>query len=279
MRNRIKRFNRDADTEKLLKEAKRSINKIFMGFDLSEIERKVLSASWEIDLQTIMLCERKGSEELLTDKDVDELIKILNTVNKILKDPEAPEETKALLVEMYCKTLLKYTLCKDKYRTKKLFERRAEIEKDNPLRSLFIVNYIEDEVYPRFYETRDKELEAKGIDLDEYDENLTKEELEKASKEWQEHTNELFREYGESHLIGWVDLKIIKKWQEKLPKDIKMEMAERERQLEIEGDIICKIEELKDEKGITDEEAVKLLTDEEREILRKGGLLDEETTP
>jgi len=290
MKNRIKRFNREnADIENFLKEAERSVNKVFMDLDLSEMAGKVLPA-WKVDLQTIMICEQKGNDELLTDEDTDELIKILNRVNKILKDPEAPEETKALLVEMYFRTLIRYYLCKEKYHGEKLFARRAEIEKDNPLRDFFIVRYVDMEVYPRFFaeaqEARDAELEAKGIDLDEYYENLdkhiTEEEAERESREYKEHFNELLREYGESHLIGWEDLKIIKQWQEKLPEEMKREMAEKERESRRETDIILKLEGLKEEKGITEEEAFKLLTDEEREILKKGGLLEAdngETTP
>lgn len=289
MKNRIRRFNREnADIENLLTEAEKSINKVFMDFDLSETAGQILPA-WKVDLQTIMICEQKGNDELLTDEDTDELIKILNTVNKVIKDPEAPEKTKALLVEMYFRTLIRYYLCKEKYHGEKLFERRAEIEKDNPLRDFFIVRYIDNEVYPRFYEARDearnKELEAKGIDLEqyyeEYDKNITGEQAEKESREWKEHFNELLREYGESHLIGWEDLKIIKQWQEKLPEDMKREMAEKEQESKRETEIILKLEGLKDEKGITEEEAFKLLTDKEREILKKGGLLglDGEATP
>ncbi len=289
MRNRIKRFNREnADTEKLLKEAETSINKVFADFDLSDMTGKVLEG-WKVDLQMIMISEQKGRDELITDEDTSELINILNRVKKITKDPEAPEDTKALAVEMYFRRLLKYTLLPEKYHGEKLFERRAEIEKDNPLRDFFIVRYIESQVYPRFYEAeteaRDAELKAKGIDLDKYyeelDENMTQEELDRDNKEWREHTEELFREYGEDALIGYEPLNAIKEWQKKLPEEIKKEMAEREAQSNRELDIMEKVIELTETKGITDEEAVKLLTDEEREILRKADLKADngETTP
>lgn len=284
MRNRIKNLHKNIpDIETLLKDAQNDLFNTFGRFDLTEMTGKVL-ASWKVDFQTIMLCEKRGNDELLTDKDVDDLITILNTANKILKDPDAPDENKALLIEMYVNRLIKYYLSTEKYHGEKLFERRAEIEKDNPLRDFFIVRYVDNLVYPRFYaersNKRDEELKAKGItDLDTYyeeeAENLTHEEAEKENREWQEHYNDLLREYGEGHLIGKPDPFIfIQEWRKKLPEDIRKDIEARGQLLDREGDIICKIEELKETRGITDNEALKLLTDEEREILKKGGLYE-----
>ncbi len=46
MRNKIKKFNQDDDTENLLKEVEASINKVFEDFDLSETARVVAQIFW-----------------------------------------------------------------------------------------------------------------------------------------------------------------------------------------------------------------------------------------
>ena len=52
---------------------------------------------------------------------------------------------------------------------------------------------------------------------------------------------------------------LIKKWEEKLPEDMKREMAEKERANKRETEIILKLGELEEEKSITEEEAFMLL--------------------
>jgi len=78
-----------------------------------------------------------------------------------------------------------------KYR-EDFFTRRDELPKDNVFRRAFVETYIDEEVYTRFYE--EKEREAGRFDTDEEGENYTPE----GARKWDAHYNALCDEYGET---------------------------------------------------------------------------------
>lgn len=277
MRNRIKKYDRDNDDiERLLKEAEKSVKNVFSDLDLTELQDRDLP-SWKIELQKVMLFEKYNKdigEAINSSQDVSNLIGVLNAIANIVKDKEATDEIKAFLLYIFRFRLSSLILNRDdNERVGEVFNRKGEIN-PSPLRDYFLHEYLQGLTYDRFFAQKYRDLEAKGIDIDEYEENLTKEEQDKAGKEWDKRFAELCLKYGEEYLIDWQDDH--KSILDKLPKDIKAGIDRVTAEMDREIEVMQKVETLKEEKGITEEEAVKLLRDEEREILKKGGLLEVE---
>lgn len=228
MRNRIKNYGKNfKNLEGLLKDINKTQDIILSDADvlISEKQNKVLPP-WAINYQKILIYERHNKdilEKFTSSEDVTALIEALNTVGEILKDLETPEDIKALLTYFFRLRLIVLSRQqKENAFIKELFDRRNEAPRDNPLRQLFLHEYIHDKVYFRFYEQRYKEMEARGEDPEDYEDN-TPEGLERANKEWKEHFNELCREYGEEGLINWKDdLSYLKNLSEDLKKDLKI---------------------------------------------------------
>lgn len=254
MQNRIKRFNRDnTDVEKLLKEAERNINKVFAGINFSEVEHdgKILE-NWQVELQKVMLFEQAKSKdesillEINSSQDVSNLIGVLNAIANILKDGEAPDEQKAFLTYIFRLRLCTVAMPHDNERAKELFNRRREIA-DSPLKDFFMHDYIGDEVYSCFYETKYKEMERNGVDIDEHEENLSDNEKNRANKEWEKHFTALCLKYNEEKLIEWQDDTSIL---DKLPEDIKAGIDRATAEMDKEIEELERLENEKQDKKI-----------------------------
>jgi hypothetical protein len=281
MTNRIKTYTANITSlEDLLKDINRKHNNI-LGEDLFT-EGDILTIrplpSWATDIKQILLYERHAKdigEEFTSSEDVTALINVLNTINRLLQDPEAPNDVKALTQYGFSSRLRVIALkgFDNKY-TAELFNRRNEIEKPNPLRNTFITEFINWEKYRRYDEPI---LSIMNEDeLEKYDEDyakLSEEEKEKQRQEDNARRKSLYEEYGEGDLLTWKDSR---DYLLMLPDDLKEHIKKRQEITDRGIKALARAEEIKEKEGLTDEEAIERLTQEEKDILKKGGVFIED---
>ena len=239
MKNRIKKHTNITSLEDLLKDINRRHNNI-LGEDIfpkGNIVTLRRPPSWETDAGQIILYERHAKdigEEFMSSDDVTALINVLNTLNRLLQDPEAPDPVKAL-IQYFFSFRLRVLALKgfDNQYTTELFNRRNEIEKPNPLRNRFITEYIEREQDRRYDEYILSKMNED--ELEKYDEtyaNLSDEEKEKQRQEDDARRESIYKEYGEEDLLTWKDSQdYLSKLPDDLKEDLKGHQEERDKLL------------------------------------------------
>jgi hypothetical protein len=280
MKNRIKKYTNITSLEDLIKDINRKHNSILGGdiFTEGDILTPRPLFSWETDIKQLILYERHAKnigEEFTSSEDVTALINALNTISRLLQDPEAPDTVKALMQYFFSFRLRVIALkgFDNKY-TAELFNRRNEIEKPNPLRNRFITEYIEWDRYRRYDESILSKMNED--ELEKYDEdyaNLSEEEKEKQRQEDDARLKSLYEEYGEGDLLTWKDSR---DYLSKLPDDLKEDRKKRQEESHRALKAFARAEEIKEKEGLTDDEAIERLTQEEKDVLEKGGLFIED---
>ena len=189
------------------------------------------------------------SVNITSSEGITTLIGAINNVYRVVKDQEAPQEAKAALIWPLRMRIWPFMDAGDPCFVNELFNRRDEIPKDSILRNYIIFYYVQNEAVDKF-----KTNEIKGF---------------------KECFDELCRQHGEEEMLAWDMQKEDRRWKETLPEPMKKalarEEAERDREHEWVLEVLRKHEELRVSKGITDDEATALLTEEERAILYKRG--------
>jgi len=253
MKNRVRNLRKNIpDIETLLKDIEKGLTNTLSDINLVEMSGDILDA-WEVEFQKIMIYEKHIKQDgirLNSSQEVSDLMDAINSVYKILKDPEAPPATKAIIEYMYNWTVAVIHLHPDDPYAQELFDRRNETPKDNPVMFNFLDNVLGGIVYDRFYQAEYDEMIAKGIDIDEHEENLTDDERRSHDKEYDKRYDAVCREYGlEGHIRNRPDdyysLPVKERlgqypkpafsFLDKLPEYIKMERAERRKHFEDEA--------------------------------------------
>jgi len=277
MKNRIKKYLKNIKSlEDLLKDISRKHNEILLddyfpkGDTLLELSP---SPSWDTDLKQLIIYERHAKDfgvKFTSSEDVTALINAINAVNRILQDPDAPANIKAL-EQHYFNLRLKFYLDFDNKYITELFNRRNEIKKPYLLRGMyiFIENYIDSELYRRYHKPEDDALEAKGIDPLEYwdaqEEKLTPEERAKINAEENNRRLALFKEYGEEELSNKITCP---DYSASLPEDLKENIKRFHDKNNKAIKALERAEEIKQKEGLTDDEAIERLTQEEKDALK-----------
>lgn len=126
-----------------------------------------------------------------------DMLRGFDTAIKTITDPETKKSFKCLEYIFRIDVISLSSGTRDftdeqmKYR-EDFFNKIDDLPKDNVFRRAFVEAYIDEQVYTRFYE--EKEKEAGRFDTDEEGDNYTPE----GAKEWDEHYNALCEEYGET---------------------------------------------------------------------------------
>ena len=231
MKNRIKKYLKKEEItniDEMLKEIEAKHN-LLMSSSFMRVNDN--TEIWAIELQKILSYEKykKGGIKPKSSQEVSDLIDAINSVYKILKDPDAPEPTKAILEDMHLRTLgLLCGLVNDPY-IKELFDRRNETPKDNPVMITFLDNMLGHIVFDRFYKAEFDKVNYDDMTEKEQDEygKMTPEAGEKYNKEF----TEVYEEYGIEAPItihkekagDYISLKPAFSFLDKLPENYKKE--------------------------------------------------------
>ena len=208
MKNRIKQFTFNESIEDILLQANEQVKHCFneLGEDetaLAEGLNGGLKDGGNEVLRALVYRRTYGKQFLnKTMPPLEEYYAMLRSFGEAFSNMTADDTE----LKKNCLTCVKTTFCVDvsflagetrdftdeqmKYR-EDFFNMRDALPKDNVFRKTFVTEYIDEEVYNRFYIPKEKELGR--FDTDAEGEAYTPE----GAKEWDKHFNDLCKEYGE----------------------------------------------------------------------------------
>lgn len=210
MRNRIKHYGQDiTSVDELLEDIKKQHEDFFDDKDTHitdalSLGKATLNERGADAIKLLVFMKHylwKDKSLLHTRPEVGYLFEVLQAVDNLKRDDENAKR-KDPLFELFVLHMFQilvgeiaggtrgFTDEQMQYR-EDIFNRRNELPKDNDTRRAFVENYIDEEVFNRFYE--EKEREAGRFDNDDEGENYTP----AGAREWDAHFNDLCKEYGE----------------------------------------------------------------------------------
>jgi len=275
----MKRPFTDKDLNAFLKDIEAQKAYLFQEVEQGEVGKALQQADeYETAFNAILHYEknkRPSGRLLQTADEARDYIEALKAVYTVLTDKNTPEDTKGILEDMNLSRYYFGVPDPTSPAVQAFFDMREELPEDHPILFRFIEDYIEALVYYRFYKAKDEEIQARGEDPEDYDDN-SPEGLKRANNAYSEHFNDLCREYGlNSHIRdndeeknGYRHRKPPFSFLDKRPQDYIDEVyGERIRKADRVEAILSKAEEIQKKEGLTEDEALKRLSEEERDLL------------
>ncbi len=208
MKNRVKQFAFNESIEDILLQANEQVRHCFneLGEDETELAKGLgggLAEGGNEILRALIYRRTHGKKFLhKAMPPLEEYYDMLRSFGRAISEMKPDDKE----VKRHCLTCLKTIFSCDvvflagetrdfsdeqmKYR-EDFFNMRNALPKNNVFREAFVVEYIDEEVYNRFYIPKEKELGR--FDTDQEGEKYTPE----GAKEWDKHFNDLCKEYGE----------------------------------------------------------------------------------
>lgn len=175
---------------------------------------------WILKMQYILLFQRYHKQALdknaLRNDDLDAFVESINYTHDILQSPTMSEDIKAILQWLY-RTQIR-SIFRNKRIKARLFCKRDAMPKKNPLRTFFLVDYINEEVYALLNNAEENnKVRSLAVSVSA-PANIS--ELENSQMEYERCFDVLCRAYGED------DLKELKNENAYMPQNLPVELRQ-----------------------------------------------------
>ena len=162
--------------------------------------RGTSTPGWMARMQYILLFQRSHKEALdkhaLFNDDLRAFIESINHAYDVLQSAELSDEIKAILEWLY-RTQIR-SIFQNKQMKIRLFRRRQDMHENNPLRTFFLIDYINEEVYALLNNEEDANKAKHAGKMIAVPDNIS--ELENSQIEYEKCFDVLCKAYGEADL-------------------------------------------------------------------------------